>query len=175
MNFAGGPAALCGMIMCVALAAWTLGRWQGGLVIGEAHGTFPSGVAGSLPLGAAGLQPLRTAAAPCQAAARAERKVALAAAASLGEIHAEISAYRRAEQVLAGLQDDPLSRMADWRTGQHECRYLGIMGEPTCGVLEVMGTARACGRGCNQAAQRAMQSACAVQPSPSVLAELTRV
>jgi hypothetical protein len=140
MDIAGGPAALGGIMMGVALAAWSLGRWQGGLVSCDNR----SAAAGEIERVAAGnleLHPPFAVATPCQTAARMERNVAMATALSLGDMHAEISAYRRAEQVLAGLTSDPL-RLTEGRTG---CRYLGVIGEPTCGVATAARLACACG------------------------------
>jgi hypothetical protein len=98
MDFlANNPAALGGIIMSVALGSWFLGRWQGGFAVFE-DGRGPAGQdaspAGALP---AALQP-----GPGFDAVRAQRGAALAVTDSLGELHAEISAYRRAERVLAG-------------------------------------------------------------------------
>jgi hypothetical protein len=124
-----GPAVLAAIMMSVALGAWSLGRWQGGLVASD--DAAPSAAPGG---GEPGETPMQRAAAvvPCQEAAQAERRNALAGADSLGELHAEISAYRRTQKVLAGLEGEGLAiHRADARS---ECRYLGLVGEPTCGI-----------------------------------------
>lgn len=90
MDVSAGPAALGGIMLGVALGAWTLGRWQGGLVVVEDA---------SVPTPGAATPAVTT---PCRNAVRAECAAAPLAEDSLGEMHAEISAYRRAEQVLAG-------------------------------------------------------------------------
>ncbi|MCZ8371028.1 MAG: hypothetical protein O9293_13900 [Porphyrobacter sp.] len=162
MDIAGGPAAFGGMMMSLALAAWSLGRWQGGLVTGEdCDAAAPGAVKEASAAGSAGFHPSSVPATPCQDAARAERSVALASATSLGEIHAEISAYRRAERVLSDLKDDPLSLTGKRHAGQAGCRYIGIVGTPTCGVPEAARLANACGTG-RHPAQRTQQSARAV-------------
>lgn len=139
---AGGPAALGGIMLCVALGAWTLGRWQGGLAAPEEPALPARGEAGEARMQSA---PQRPGAAPCQDAAKAERCTALAGADSLGELHAEISAYRRAQQVLAGPECDGLGLRPPVEAAGNPCRYLGLMGEPTCGISETARAACACG------------------------------
>lgn len=146
--FADGPAVLGGIMMSVALGAWTLGRWQGGLTLPEDQ-TAPAPHAPEEER--AGLAPLPSDTAQVAEVVRAERRSALAVADSLGELHAEISAYRRAEQVLAspegvGLRLRPLN--ADARC---ECRHLGVMGEPTCGLPEPARIACISGTRCSRA------------------------
>ena len=145
---ADGPAVLGGIMMSVALGAWTLGRWQGGL-------STPEGQIAHAPREPeeerAGLASVPSDTAQVSDMARAERRSVPAVADSLGELHAEISAYRRAEQVLAspegvGLRLSPLN--ADARC---ECRHLGVMGEPTCGLPEAARMACACGTRCSRA------------------------
>lgn len=97
--FVSGPAALGGLLISVAMGGWTLGRWQGGFAALE-EARVPAGheaaEAGALP------------ALPGSDSARTRSAAALAAADSLGELHAEISAYRRAEQVFASADADGL-------------------------------------------------------------------
>ncbi|WP_156443417.1 hypothetical protein [Erythrobacter sp. CCH5-A1] len=96
---ANGPAALGGLLISVAMGGWTLGRWQGGFAaLDDARApagrdTAEAGALSALP----GIDVART-----------RRAAALAAADSLGELHAEISAYRRAEQVFASSEADGL-------------------------------------------------------------------
>ncbi|WP_033375749.1 hypothetical protein, partial [Porphyrobacter sp. AAP82] len=86
--------------------------------------------AGAGAAGAAG-------AGPCPQAARAQRRSALAVTDSLGELHAEISAYRRAEQVLAGPDGDGLHlRLNREDAARNQCRHLGVVGAPSCEVAE---------------------------------------
>ena len=136
-----GPAVLGAIVISVALGAWSVGRWQGGLAV--------TGEAGEALMQRASLG--SACAAPCQDAARAERRTALPAADSLGELHAEISAYRRAQRVLAGPDGDGLRLAPHFEDVRSECRYLGVMGEPTCGVAEPARTACACGTRCAHA------------------------
>lgn len=154
MDWSGGPAALGGIMMCVALGAWSLGRWQ-------VLRTAADDPRGKPCEKAAARAPVFTPVQPCQHAARTERRLALATADRLGEIHVEISAYRRAEQVLAKIDGDALPLPAA-RAG-HGCRYLGIMGEPTCDIPAAARAVCACGTGCDRIA--ALPSLRAVQPS----------
>lgn len=129
--FADGPAALGGILISVAIIGWTLGRWQGGFAAPEdarAPAGREKGAAGALP---ASLHP-----SPGVDAARAQRGAALAAADSLGELHAEISAYRRAEQVLVGPDADGLRLCPPGEAVRSVCRDPVEMGELTCGLSE---------------------------------------
>lgn len=154
MDWSGGPAALGGIMMCVALGGWSLGRWQALRTAGEVPRT-PGETA------AAARAPVIPPVEPCQHAARTERRLALATVDRLGEIHVEISAYRRAEQVLAKIDGDAVPLRAA-RAGR-DCRYLGIVGEPTCSIPASARAVCACGAGCEAiAAQPALR---AVQPS----------
>jgi hypothetical protein len=159
MDLSDGPAALGGIMMCVALGAWTLGRWQGGLAM-------PDDAAGRTACDAGDAAPvLRSAVAerpatPCQQDALEARHAALAVADSLGELHAEVSAYRRAEQVLADAKPDELVLRHRLHDKGHACRHIGLTGEPIC---EISGTTR---RACATAASAARSgSACGGQPS----------
>lgn len=159
MDLWDGPAALGGIMMCVALGAWTLGRWQGGLAV-------PEDGAGRAPCDAGDAAPaLRTAAtehptAPCQQDALAARRAVLAVADSLGELHAEISAYRRAEQVLADAEPGELVMRHRCAETGRACRHVGLTGEPICDL------SRNVRRACATAAPAARAGgACESQPS----------
>lgn len=173
MEFFGGPAALGGIIMCVALGAWMLGRWQGGVVpAADAGGSAVEGrlgetLAAEAPQPASPLRRSGAPVIPCQQAAQAERRGALEIAASLGDLHAEVSAYRRAEQVLAGLTQEQLALPSGTAGPRHDCRYLGVMGEPTCAMPTAARRACASGDACNVGRPRAAQ--------PSPVFDLTRV
>lgn len=142
MDIAGGPAVLGGIMLCVALAAWSLGRWQGGLVLVEDRSA--PGDADPQPAGDARLGPSSVSTTPGLDASRAEHGMALAAAVSLGDMRAEISAYRRAEQVLSDLKYDPLHLIAELHAGQTGCRYSGTVDTPTCNAQEAARLADAC-------------------------------
>lgn len=149
---ANGPAALGGIMMSVALGAWSLGRWQGGLAASDdAAPAVPSasGAGGEGPVADAPRHDTGTAS--CRDAAQAGRRSALAVADSLGELHAEISAYRRAEQVLAGPEAGGLRLRLYSADERSTCRHLGLMGEPTCGVAGPARTACAGGTRCSTA------------------------
>jgi len=145
---ADGPAVLGGIMMSVALGAWTIGRWQGGLTIPDdqisSSHREPEEERASLapPLSYATQGP---------ATAQADRQIALAVADSLGELHAEISAYRRAQQVLAGPEGDGLRLRPLHEDARRECRHLGVMGEPTCGCPEPARMTCARGTRCSRA------------------------
>lgn len=159
MDLWDGPAALGGMMMCVALGAWTLGRWQGGLAVpedsagrtlaraGEVAPAPPHSVAEGLPT-------------PCQQEALAARRAVLAVADSLGELHAEVSAYRRSEQVLADARPDELVLRHRGDPTGHPCRHIGLTGQPICGLSDT--ARRACTTGTSYAGT---DSACRGQPS----------
>lgn len=167
MDFADGPAALGGIIMLSTLAAWSLGRWQGGLAP-PAAAALPeaqeNGEAGPAPLP---VSPPAPASALCQNAARAELRVALAAAPSLGEVHAEITAYRNAEQVLSRSDETMLRLDPLPRAGEAGCRFIGLTGEPTCCAPRTARAACAEGFPCANAVPR-RAAAGTFQPSPAV-------
>lgn len=176
MDLAAGPAALGGIILWVSLAMWALGRSSGtgdGPGASSVRGNAAADGAGAVAEGDPFTTPVQPTDSPRQDAARAERHVALAAANSLGELHAEISAYRRAEQVLAQLDDDVLRLRALVENVRAECRYLGLMGDPTCAMAEPARAACACGTRCSNAAPLPVAVARAVQPS--TVSVLTRV
>lgn len=149
---ADGPAALGAIMVSVALCSWSLGRWQRGVAVPDeaAPAALPAGgEAGEAPMPRVSLRAAGVA--PCQDAARAERRTALAAADPLGEMHAEISAYRRAQKVLASLDGDGLCLQPHFADVRSECHYLGLMGEPTCGLAEPARSACSCGTRCGKA------------------------
>ncbi len=104
MDISAGPAALGGVMMCVALAAWALGRWQGGISPSFDAAVPQDAEAAAMP----GEDVQEDASIPHQHAAQAQRQVTMHTEASLGEVHAEITAYRRAERVLNSLHGDAL-------------------------------------------------------------------
>ena len=162
MDLFGGPAALGGIIMCVALAAWTLGRWQG-MALSTDTTCDPAGDAQPLSCDhAAAIKDHRPPPIPCQQAAQADRRGALDVAVSLGELHAEVSAYRRAQQVFAGLASDPLELPAPRGGTLPECRYFGLTGEPNCTMPEAVRRACAEGDACHDTGT---PQRIAVQPS----------
>lgn len=126
--FADGPAALGGILMSVAIGGWTLGRWQGGFVAPD-DARAPTGREPA----AVGAPPASLHPAPNLEAPRAQWGAALAAADSLGALHAEISAYRRAEQVFAGPDADGLRLCPPGEAVSGACRDPGGQ---TCGLAE---------------------------------------
>jgi len=160
MDFFGGPAALGGIIMCVALGAWILGRWQGIGVPADGSRDPLRDLQSPSSDHAASTQSDRPAPIPCQQAALAERRGALEAAVSLGELHAEVSAYRRAQQVLADLAGDQLDLPAPRSGSRADCRYVGLTGHPTCAMPAAVRRACAVGDGCNAQPLALQPSAC---------------
>lgn len=163
MDLSDGPAALGGIMMCVALGAWTLGRWQGGLVVPHDGGGRAAGDAGDTgPVLHSALAERQ--AAPCQQDALAARRAVLAVADSLGELHAEVSAYRRAEQVLVDAEPGELVMRHRCADTDPACRHLGLTGEPICDLSDI--ARRACTTG---APALGTDSGCGGQPSPASL------
>lgn len=156
MDLSGGPAALSGIMMGVALGAWSMGRWQALRTAGDNPCRRPGETATARG-------PALPTIEPCQHAARAERRLALASEDRLGELHVEISAYRRAERVLAKIDGDALPLRSAMSEPGLDCRYLGIVGQPTCGIPATARAVCACGTGCDQIA--AMPPLQVVQPS----------
>lgn len=114
MDISGGPAALGGILMCVALAAWALGRWQGAALAAVDRAAAATGEAAARLALAVGLPhaPARPSC-HCAACANADyRGDELASASALGAMHEEISAYRRAEHILSDLSSDALNQIA---------------------------------------------------------------
>lgn len=130
----GGPAALGGVVTGLMLGAWMFGRWQSLVGTGEgSNGAAPEATP-LRPLAeqACGERTADAAARQCQVAARAERRVVLENAVAIAQLHEDVSAYRRAQQVLsdAGFRHLPVG----WSSSRADqaCRYLGVSGEPTC-------------------------------------------
>lgn len=128
MEQLGGLAVLGGVITGLMLWSWALGRWQGGFA------AAPTGVPSAnlvlrephSPIGA-GPDAVRQ----CQQAARHDRHVLIESGAWLGQIHADVSAYRRAAQVFLHLEAEEMA--LGWSTVGGEstlCRDLGNSGKP---------------------------------------------
>jgi hypothetical protein len=144
MDLSGGPALSGVTIMGVALAAWLFGRWQGVLAAAR---DLPHPVPDRVkpPRRSPAMMPAEAPSAqPCQAAAREERADAFAPDLSLGELHAEITEYRRSERVLASLVDE--GREVAWASAvsRPACRYIGLAGRPTCPATAAAGPACGC-------------------------------
>jgi len=131
MDVSGGPTALTGIMMCLALGAWMLGRWQGGLA---PHDHDESLAGGDRPEPHAGRPAADRIVAPHVAPSTVtERPVKFEGAHSFGALHAEVSAYRRAEQVLTAVHDETLCLGTLRQRAREDCRYLRLMGELACG------------------------------------------
>jgi hypothetical protein len=135
MDEFGGPAALGGVMTALMLGAWMLGRWQGGLdparrprepvtervpvpqelsrALGDA-----AGESGRVPDG--------------RQDARDDRRAVFDNDVSLGELHADITAYRHSQRVLAGADVGTLRLYWSVADASEASRTLGIGGQPTC-------------------------------------------
>lgn len=139
MELFASPAVMGTLVMSVAMAGWLLGRWQGVHASGQAITRSLTAMEGSPSTssapkhnGAAG-----DAGVPCQATAQADRGGArLDATDSLGALHAEVSAYRRAERVLAGMDQEQLQQLQPFETATRERRSNDRAGPPTGTLVE---------------------------------------
>jgi hypothetical protein len=124
MDWSAGPAALGGIMMCVALGGWSLGRWQAL----PATADEPRGDPGER---AEADVPAPALAEACRHTARAERRLVLGTADRLGELHAEISAYRRAEAVLTEFDGGVVLLRATHERLDLDRRFRGIVDGPS--------------------------------------------
>lgn len=158
------PATLAGIIGCVALGAWTLARGQRAGVT-----DVPLGPAQPAPQHPpfewASTAPLHAgAAASCRQPARTGREAELDETLSLGELHAEVSAYRQRERVLSRIGKDGLWAEIREPASHHACRNAGLMGVLTCPAPAPAMAACACHGNSNP--ERVQGAA---QPSPFTL------
>lgn len=117
MDYLASPAWLGGIMACIALSAWTVGRWQGAAALTRETPGAPS-PSYSPPRLAPSREPLATVATlPRHTDAETERQGALGQTDSLTDLHAEVSAYRRQERIFALLADDAF-RVDQSRTGE---------------------------------------------------------
>lgn len=129
MDFYASPAMLGGIIACVAISAWTLGRWQRAAVpLGEACNPAPQ----ALHAAASQHPPFEWRAADHADAARgltggrtsrSGPKVDLDCGLSLGELHAEVTAYRHQQRVFASVARDRLLIDQITAAAPPECDY----------------------------------------------------
>ena len=141
MDQFGGSAVLGGIVTGLMLWAWALGRLQGGLA---AASSGPAGAVSCGPETDGGIGAAPEPVQLCQQVARDERRHALEASSSLGQVHAEVSAYRRAVQVLSHLEAGEMAIQWPPAQGGAACRYVGISGKPTCPTAIAADTRRAC-------------------------------
>ncbi len=166
MDIAAGPAALGGMMMSVALGAWMLGRWQGDGIASGGGGAGPAPVADP----AAGAEAISCSdvaePGPCPTAAQTGRDGAPPSMASLAELHDEIAAFRRSEQVFSrhALPDWHFAAEAD--DEQDARRDRGPAGEPCC---EILGSGLSPGPRVIGCGEIAAGSLAAPAPQPSAL------
>ena len=114
MEIFASPFVMGAVVMSVALGSWLLGRWQAVHSSDQARAGGPVATQDVPLLSSAPWQSRADDAAVAgnHGTAQAERRGAgLDAADRLSALHAEISAYRRTEQVLAGLDEDQLQQL----------------------------------------------------------------
>ncbi len=131
MNLMDNPAIVGTMMTSIAFGAWALGRWQGAaaacMALPVASPT-PTSEPAHLPEAAPVAREVSAPASPCQQNAADERRSLATDVVSLADLHEDVSAYRRREQVLASLDAGML--FSD--TALQDCRFVGITGEPLC-------------------------------------------
>jgi hypothetical protein len=117
---------------------------------------------------------------PLQHSQRAGREVCFENAFSVGELHAEVSDYRRQQKVFAAGAGNAQHFALLPAGGRTECRDLGRIGQPTCAMHSAMTTAitsaglPACGNACTTAVSATtLMVERAIQPSPPA-SSLTR-
>ncbi|MFM7403430.1 MAG: hypothetical protein ACKO1N_04895, partial [Erythrobacter sp.] len=100
MTFSADLLGLGSMIALAVIGAWALGRWQGGLGAADMrNGAMDARI--ERDHRSPGMTPGLDPSAPArQHDTRAERQEALAEPGSLAALHAEITAYRKAEKIL---------------------------------------------------------------------------
>jgi hypothetical protein len=174
MDLLASPSALIGLIGCIGLAGWSMGRWQGLTAHAQAADdlleTHRGPQARAITPDPPAFTGLQT---PTANAGLRENAI------TLSDMHAEITRFRHREQVLATLKTE--AAIFDQRaSGQLEvCRTLGALGslhfkelvveDVSCRCLQVSGDP--------VVAQPTMTSPAAVsmaQPSPGA-SPLTRV
>ena len=129
MDHFANPATLAGLIMCVAIAAWAVGRWQA-LVAGQGGDPALTGPTITPRTDATATQSLP---ALCQQDASGEGLRALEGGLSLGELHAEVTAFRQRERVLATIPPESLRFDRPSVRRDQACR-IGLTGMPICPV-----------------------------------------
>lgn len=96
MDILASPASLGGLVSLVVLGAWAVGRWQGGAAFAQWHERqVAPDVPGQIPP-------------DCLQLGGANRSQAPESAISLSQLHDEISAFRRQEQIFAAVTPDAL-------------------------------------------------------------------
>lgn len=173
----GGSAALGGMMTSLMLGAWALGRWQGPL----RNAALPEDGAPTAPSPTATLRPGPGAPArvpherSCQEAARIERRSASDCPDSLGELHADMVAYRRAQRALVDADSASLWTGRLGTESEEACRYLGVSGQPTCPSIVLKAEELCACRACHPAGRPAPAARGLLQPSPEPPPLFTRV
>lgn len=108
MDFYASPALLGGIVASVAMGGWTLGRWQSGTApMTEARIASPVALHPPFEWRAADRSDTALAKAG-EPFSQAGRSAELDFGLSLSELHAEVSAYRRQQQVFVAVARDGL-------------------------------------------------------------------
>jgi hypothetical protein len=174
MDLLANPSALIGLIGCIGLAGWSMGRWQGLTAHAQAdddlsemqHSPQSSAITSDPPAFTGLHTPNANA---------GLRDTAM----TLSDMHAEITRFRHREQVLATLDTEAVvfDRRSSGRLAL--CRDIDALGTPRCHGLLVDDVPCQCLQGCGDqvVAQPATATSGPVsmpQPSPGV-SSLTRV
>lgn len=163
------PAMLGALVAAIALSAWALGRWQGSATASMAAPEFAPAViseSAHAPANPSAVPDTPWPASPCQQNAADERRHVVSGIGSLADLHEDISAFRRREQVLASLDPDTLF----FDNAQPDCRFVGITGTPLCPAP--VRVRRDCGMGCGVREACQPTRSAPVQPSREVPALL---
>jgi hypothetical protein len=132
MDLFAHPVTVAGLVSFVALGAWAMGRLQGAASVPDNAPAMPETRerGGHAHCGERANAATGAAAGQSQPGARSQLLSALALADSLGDLHEEISAFRRQERVFATLAPDLLQLRAmsdDCATG---FRRIGATDQP---------------------------------------------
>lgn len=126
MDWSQGPAVLGGIMLSVALGAWSLGRWQAGTAAARA----PRAYIGERAAAFASAPAPQTAG---QCATSAGNLTDTVPTDRLGEMHEEIAAYRRAERALAAFENIDLPEHGEPGRPGPDWRRFGMADAPPCG------------------------------------------
>ncbi len=116
MDLFAHPVTVAGLVSFVALGAWAMGRLQGPVAFpGDAAGLSGTRLPGAQAQASEGADAAASALAgaePNQSGERSRLLSALALADSLGDLHEEVTAFRRQERVFDTLAPDLLQKRA---------------------------------------------------------------
>jgi hypothetical protein len=174
MDLFANPSALIGLIGCIGLAGWGMGRWQGLSAHAQAAEDLPETHRSPETRAITSDPP-----APIDLHAPHTNRGLRDTAVTLSDLHAEITRFRHHEQVLATLETEAV--MFDRRSsGQLAlCRDVGAVGTPRCHDMVVDDVPCHCLQGCGnqvvaEPATASPEPVPMAQPSPGA-SPFTRV